>query len=444
MGCNRCGALVSCGCSSTSNSCNGNPCGAPSCGSNPSPTPYYESTPQCQEDHCKEVNNYLFNTTISPDNSWNIPACGNLVTFVVGDLNTFHIGAYIWSETYGYFEVVGFDRNTHQLTVINNCIEGNATPGTKVEACSLFIVVDPPLEAGGANGQVCLELDFTAPAVSSCILITVTTIGTLVAGDTVRIGSGTYRVQEINSATTITICNDGEGITPGSPVIAKNSAGQYQYCLVVISNCCATLSEEISDINVELNDLSSDVGAVTTVVNTIVTNFGGVPPSPCSNYQNFLYSNQSGALVSTPVEIVAQANHTTGISSFSTTNTSTCRNVIVLSILHLDWIYTLDSELEIDCLWTNVAIERRINGGAWNILYSRPVADYFCDGGGFGNVGDYTNSYQRSLYEFHNIAPAAGLGLEARAVFTNNNAIGGASVFLDEFQLQLTALLVGV
>lgn len=443
MGCNRCGALVSCGCSSTSNNCNGNPCGAPSCGSNPSPTPYYENTPQCQENHCQEINNYLFNTTISPDNSWNVPLCGQLVTFVVGDLNTFHIGAYIWSDTYGYYEVVGFDRNTHQLTVINNCIEGNAAPGTKVEACSLFIVVDPPLEAGGNSGQVCLELDFTAPAVNACVLITVTNIGTLVAGDTVRIGSGTYRVSSIDSATTITICNDGEGITPGSPVVAKNGAGQYQYCLVVISNCCATLSEEITNINEEIDALSSSISTTITNVNQLITNFGGTLPTPCSDYKNTADSNSSGDLVTVPELIAPQASFTTTTTSYSTTNT-TCRDFKILSIIQVDWDYVLDSEFEANCLWTNVKIERRINAGAWNTLYDRTVADFFCDGNGFGNLGDYRQSYQRVLHEFFNVIPTASLSVEVKVTFTNNNALTGDSVYLDDYQVQVFALIIGL
>jgi hypothetical protein len=87
-----------------------------------------------------------------------------------------------------------------------------------------------------------LAVDFTAPADGDCTTITVTSVAGLAEGDEITIGSGIYTLNNIISPTTIEICNNGSGITPGTVVHARNDAGQLQYPIVSITNCCDAIS----------------------------------------------------------------------------------------------------------------------------------------------------------------------------------------------------------
>ena len=237
---------MGCGCGKSSClSCCGSVEVNSGCCSNVSPaTPLSAScnTSACQENHCVEYINQQFHATLKVANSWNVPSCGGSAVLYVAGIKAIAIGSYVWADGYGYFEVVSFNAESQQITVQNNCTEGNAPEGTQVPACTEFTVVGPPLEAG-AESQPALfpyvAIDFTAPNVSTCLLITVTTVNGLVVGKTVQIGSGTYRVNSIPDGTHIEICNDGAGITPGTAVIAQNEANQYQYPIILIdTNPC--------------------------------------------------------------------------------------------------------------------------------------------------------------------------------------------------------------
>jgi hypothetical protein len=233
MACTTCGSSYPCGCrsSSPSSNCPSQGCCTPV----PStPVPYYQCAPVCAEDHTKKITIQQFYTTVKVDNTWNIPACGETAVLSVAGLKSVEPGAYLWASEYGYFEIVSFDAANGEVTVQNNCNEGNAAVGTSVPACTDFIVSDPPCDCTD-DSNVCVEIDFTAPDVDDCIDITLTATSGLTAGDTVQIGSGFYFLQEIKPNNIVTICNQGEGITPGTSVIAKDSNGNYQYCLSVIS-----------------------------------------------------------------------------------------------------------------------------------------------------------------------------------------------------------------
>lgn len=226
MSCSSCGSRSGCSCSPR-NCTTGQP--------------YYVCTPSCPEDHCKTelLQQYAF--ALKTESSFNFPDCGSFASFFVANSTVAHIGSYLWSSQYGYLEITDYNKNTGQITVRNNCTDGNADPGTEVPVCSSFVVSDPP--PSGVSGFSSLfpyvAVDFTAPANGDCLLITVTTVNGLAVGKTVQIGTGRYRVDSIDSSTTITICNDGDGITPGTAVIAKNDSGDYQYPIVLIdSNPC--------------------------------------------------------------------------------------------------------------------------------------------------------------------------------------------------------------
>src|SRR4029078_7777850 len=122
-------------------------------------------------------------------------------------------------------------------------------------------------------------LDFTAPAVSSCTTITVTSTTTLRAGDVISIGTGSYSIDTILSDTVMTICNDGDGITPGTVVVAQDGAGNFQYPIAVLSNCCddilgaggGRLGEEALDTFTNVNDTVTTTPTTDTIVNTSTT-----------------------------------------------------------------------------------------------------------------------------------------------------------------------------
>jgi len=247
MTCSTCGSNLPCPCSQQFQTgvgrtcidpcgiqagCNPNSCCQPSLPA--APVPFYACVPNCPENHTQTFVQQQFYFDVSAQNSWNIPACGTTAILVVPGLKSINVGSYIWDATYGFFEVTAFDITTGQLTVLNHCNAGNAAVGTTVPACTLFTITVPPCDCGDSS-QVCVAIDFTAPEVDDCIDITLTATTGLTASDTVQIGTGFYFVDAIKPNNIITICNKGNGITPGTPVIAKDINGGYQYCLSVIS-----------------------------------------------------------------------------------------------------------------------------------------------------------------------------------------------------------------
>jgi len=199
------------------------------------PTPYYQNTPQCQENHCQQINNYVYNAGIKNDQAFNLPACGAGAVIYSDGLKTLAIGSYLWNPTYGYLKVTAFDYTTGQIVVVNLCNDGNAAVGTNIPACTPFLVTDTPQATSNPNFFPYLAIDFTAPANGDCLTITVTNVNGLVVGNQVTIGTGTYTLNSIVSPTSINICNNGLGITPGTPVIAKDVAGNYQYPIGLIA-----------------------------------------------------------------------------------------------------------------------------------------------------------------------------------------------------------------
>jgi len=286
MSCVTCGGSP-CFCK-TANSlclqCGGSPC---CCGANTdcspilraTPAPFYQSAQACPEDH-STVNNYQqFYTALKAQNSWNVPICGGASNLYVDGLKNLLIGSYLWSTSFGYFQVLSFDPDTGLIVVQNNCTDGNAAIGTQVPGCSNFIVAPPP--ASVTNGQTNLfpyvAIDFTAPANGDCIDITVTTVNGLISGKNIQIGSGTYTLTSIGPNNVINICNNGLGIAPGTPVIAKNAAGDYQYPVITVdANPCTNPAVTQGSIIVCHSDLSQplhgDVVGAVPVLQDATTN----------------------------------------------------------------------------------------------------------------------------------------------------------------------------
>lgn len=246
MSCSSCGSNSGCGCANNATivgvvlnrpSCA--PCGPSDCCSNSvpaNPEPYYNCAQSCPEQHGQRITIQQFAADIKVIDSWNVPACDAEATITVASLVGIVVGSYIWNPTYGFFEVTAFNVSASQITVLNHCNEGNASAGTNVPSCTEFTVTVPPCDCGN-DSNVCVAIDFTAPDNGDCIDITLTSTVGLTASDTVSIGTGFYFLSAIKPNDIVTICNQGQGITPGTSVIA-HPPGQpdvYNYCLGIIS-----------------------------------------------------------------------------------------------------------------------------------------------------------------------------------------------------------------
>jgi hypothetical protein len=227
-----------------------NLCNSPSCngGCNPAghlvPQPFYVKGKPCVQSHTQQVivNQYALGLEVS--SSWNIPTCGASASLSVPGVTTAPVGAYIWNASYGYFQIVGFDPIGQTLSVQNPCYTDNLTPGSQVPSCTVFTISPPPCCSDvGQSGGIYLKYDFTAPADGDCIDITLTSQVGLSVNNEVEIGSGIYGLSAVKANNVVTICNNGLGIAAGTPVIAQNSSGLYQYPVgTIYTNPCSSSS----------------------------------------------------------------------------------------------------------------------------------------------------------------------------------------------------------
>lgn len=199
------------------------------------PQPFYAAGVACKEDHTNNVYVQQFAYGILIQSSWNIPLCGGAAILSVPGTYAVSVGSYIWNSNFGYFQIVSFDAVAQTISIQNPCFTDNAAPGVEVPACTTFAVgPEPCCEDVGQTG-IFVKYDFTAPADGDCIDITLTFIDGLITGNNLQIGSGIYKLNEVKANDVVTICNQGEGITPGTPVIAQNINGQYQYPVIQLS-----------------------------------------------------------------------------------------------------------------------------------------------------------------------------------------------------------------
>lgn len=236
-----------CGCSSC---CCGVSCAtntAPGCSSF-APIPRAASQPcaSCPEDNIRNIINQTYAASVRVQDSWNIPDCSQSAVVTIPGLSQITVGAYLWNPSYGYFQVTAFNSTLQQVTILNNCTDGNSAPGTRVPACTDFNLSPPPCSCNNAQPDLFpyVALDFTAPNDGDCTNITVTNVNGLIAGKEVEIAGGTYTLDSIVSGTVIKICNNGDGLPPGTPVIALDGAGNYQYPIILVdANPCTNPSD---------------------------------------------------------------------------------------------------------------------------------------------------------------------------------------------------------
>lgn len=279
---------MSCGCKSgsvsvstgtCSSSCNSCGCSTGTCGcvrpQTAVPMPFYEQACEVQETHVEQIIYESYATTVKTSSTFNMPACDATATLTVPGLKNIQIGSYLWNATYGYLKVESFDYLAAQVVVRNECQTGNAAAGTSIPACTLFTVTDPPHDAGSGQLGVFVAVDFVAPANGNCIDIAVTSVAGLVVGSNVQISSGIYRVSGIVDNTTITICNDGSGVTPATIVYAKDGSGLYITPVTPLSsNACENTPNTTGAIlschnNVQAPLSGTAVGQIPVLINAI-------------------------------------------------------------------------------------------------------------------------------------------------------------------------------
>lgn len=211
--------------------------------------PYYQTVSMCPEESkvCVRVEKLV--GAFKNVSAFAVPACGASVRVAFSHVGDVPIGAWLWCYGIGYLTIVGFNPNTGEIELKNECPtvtcanQTQAAPGTPIPACSVFVLMPPACNSQSGGGTVVtfpyLDSGFVAPASGACIDIAVTNTNGLSVNAEVMLNTGTYRVSAVKSATLITICNDGSGLTPGTVVEYKDSAGNLIVPITLIqSNPC--------------------------------------------------------------------------------------------------------------------------------------------------------------------------------------------------------------
>jgi hypothetical protein len=212
MSCNCSPNNCTCGCQTL------DPCSISSCTTACSagePCAQTESSCTAEEQDCC-TNCNLFVETIQ---AFNMPACDGEGSMFVDDASRVAVGSILYAEGVGYLEVTAIVDAT-ELTVKNNCPECTKhvlDPGNPVAEGTQFAVGIPFCASEGDVEFLgpMLNSDYFIPAVGLCVLVAVTNVEGLAIGDVVSIDSNRYRINDIPTTTSLEICNDGDGGTPG-------------------------------------------------------------------------------------------------------------------------------------------------------------------------------------------------------------------------------------
>lgn len=243
MSCNRC------------NSCGGQDIEAGrcvSCNANCGQvTPYYVEQAMCAQDNRQRVVVSQVTAILRNVNPSAVPACGQTIPLIIAPVDSLPIGAWVAAIGIGQFEIVSYNPMTAEMVIRNTCpatCTPNAPAGTAIPSCTNWILTYPACGPTSGTGNIFpyLAESFTAPPVcidppqpSCCISILVTNVNGLQVNKNVSIAGGTYQVQAITDGTHITICNRGAGVTPGTPVVYQDAAGNLIVPIVTIdANVC--------------------------------------------------------------------------------------------------------------------------------------------------------------------------------------------------------------
>lgn len=167
-----------------------------------------------------------FCTALTVTNSWNVPACGASATLYIPGLVSVLIGTFLANPSYGFFEITGFNSINSQVTVLNNCYEQNADPGTVVPAGTKFILSASAPAQNSEQGWFNPVSPGDSWGYLSATTMTVPSDATLVyqKGDKVWLQQGGvdkyFYIIEVTSSTVVTITG-GTDYTLANAVIAN-------------------------------------------------------------------------------------------------------------------------------------------------------------------------------------------------------------------------------
>jgi len=237
---------------------------------------------------CPTVINTIYDTTVVITSPWNIPLCQGIVQVVIPPEFTLPIGSLLWSPSYGYYEVVERSPATGQTVLRNTCLFPVASPGTAVPGCAKFIVTANPVLPGQFLG-IFLSSDFTAPAVGECVSVTFTTNSEVSAGLLVNVGTATYLVSSVSTdGVSVVLCNQGGGFTPGTPITAIGSFGNYLYP-ITIGNFALVNRVAVTETDVEIGIFDPSTG-VSKIIDTPLTSI----MNPLSSRTLVVYGTLTG------------------------------------------------------------------------------------------------------------------------------------------------------
>lgn len=177
------------------------------------------STCSCSSCTSSSTNCATVCTALVVSNSWNVPACGASAILSVAGLTTVLIGSYVYSPSYGWFRISAFDSVNAQITVVNDCLSGNASPGSVVPALTTFIFGAPPAYDSFA---FVITNAWAVPACAASVVLDTAGLETVLIGSYIWLsGYGYFRITAFDSInqelTVVNDCTSGNA-APGTAV----------------------------------------------------------------------------------------------------------------------------------------------------------------------------------------------------------------------------------
>lgn len=427
------------GCCTT---CRKTPCGCNAYG-NATPVPYYQEVPCCPEDNCQKI--YITQSAIGVQiqSSWNVPQCGGAAVLSVPGLVNIPVGEFLHHPTFGYFEVVSFDAINQQISIQNPCFTDNALPGSEIPACTTFTIGPPPCCEDVGQSGIFVAIDFTAPDDGDCLDITLTAVEGLIAGNNVEINSGIYLLDEIKADNVVTICNEGEGIIPGTPVIAKDIAGNYVVPVIQLSiNAC---TQDITSAGTVLvcNDGSAQpltgavVGYVLKLTNTTTgaAAYAALPPELdiSSGVIENTSANNTGTLDGIAGPVTINSNNAQVIINNPSATTS--------EKIH----YTVDAYLVGEAsngltAGGTFTLSLNVDTGGGPIVVRIVARPYFT-----GTDDDYDYADQVTYHGILTVAASGSVTITASGTILTGSQVGDApNLNISTFQVKISAIGVAV
>lgn len=330
-------------------------------------TPYYLDA--CVQDHTLKTYQPQYSFGLCPQSQWNVPLCGGSAVLSIPGVIGVPTGANIWHPQFGYFKIIAVDSIAGTITITNDCpqVEYQASPGTQIPGCTCFAIVPLPYDEQGPDTQVCVAVSFTAPAEDNPTDITLTSVAGIEVGDTIQIGTGFYYVSEIKSNNVVTIINQGEGILPGTAVIAQDVNGNYLNCIQIIQTS-PCLRPDVEQGNFLGCDENGIVGPLKVCNNTaieqgfiVACNEEGVGPLIETTFGGSIEQDDSDSLT---IPAGGAINVTTTVATVVLTNNSPTRTMLAL----VTYIFSLNNQIGAGSPTTSTQadIERQVDGGGYS------------------------------------------------------------------------------